>query len=72
VLLRLAESLDRSHAGYVYHARLCMIDTQHVMLYVYATHDCQLEIWGVQEHLEAFAKVFDHPLEIKMVVQHND
>jgi exopolyphosphatase/guanosine-5'-triphosphate,3'-diphosphate pyrophosphatase len=72
VLLRLAESLDRSQAGYVRHARLCTVDAQHVMLYVHATHDCQLELWGVQEHLEAFAKVFDRTLEIKMVVQPSD
>jgi exopolyphosphatase/guanosine-5'-triphosphate,3'-diphosphate pyrophosphatase len=72
VLLRLAESLDRSHAGYVRHARLCTVDTQRVMLYVHAAHDCQLELWGVQEHLEAFAKVFDRTLEIKMIVQHSD
>jgi exopolyphosphatase/guanosine-5'-triphosphate,3'-diphosphate pyrophosphatase len=72
VLLRLAESLDRSHAGYVRHARLCAIDAQHTMLYVHAVHDCQLEIWGVQEHLEAFTRVFERALEIKMVVQQND
>jgi exopolyphosphatase/guanosine-5'-triphosphate,3'-diphosphate pyrophosphatase len=72
VLLRLAESLDRSHAGYVRHARLCTVDAQRVMLYVHAAHDCQLELWGVQEHLEAFAKVFDRTLEIKMIVQNSD
>ena len=72
VLLRLAESLDRSHAGYVRQARLCAVDAQHAMLYVHATHDCQLELWGVQEHLEAFAKVFKRSLEIKLVVQPSD
>jgi hypothetical protein len=42
------------------------------MLYVHATHDCQLELWGVQEHLAAFAKVFKRGLEIKLVVQPSD
>jgi exopolyphosphatase/guanosine-5'-triphosphate,3'-diphosphate pyrophosphatase len=72
VLLRLAESLDRSQAGYVRHARLCAVEARRVLLYVQATHDCQLELWGVQEHLEAFAKVFDRTLEIKLVVQRSD
>jgi exopolyphosphatase/guanosine-5'-triphosphate,3'-diphosphate pyrophosphatase len=72
VLLRLAESLDRSHAGYVRHARLCAIEAQRAMLYVHATHDCQLELWGVQEHVEAFAKVFERRLEIQMVIQPGD
>jgi exopolyphosphatase/guanosine-5'-triphosphate,3'-diphosphate pyrophosphatase len=68
VLLRLAESLDRSHAGLVQHAWLYAADAAHVVLNVYATQDCQIELWGVQDHLDAFAKVFKRQLEVKVMV----
>ncbi len=65
-LLRLAENLDRGHAGLVQDARLCVVDTQHVALHIDAAHDCQVEVWGVQKHLAAFEKVFGRQLAIKV------
>jgi exopolyphosphatase / guanosine-5'-triphosphate,3'-diphosphate pyrophosphatase len=65
-LLCLAENLDRGHAGLVQHARLCVVDTQHVALHIDATHNCQVEVWGVQKHLAAFKKVFGRQLVIRV------
>jgi exopolyphosphatase / guanosine-5'-triphosphate,3'-diphosphate pyrophosphatase len=65
-LLCLAENLDRGHAGFVQGARLCVVDTQHVALHIDATHDCQVEVWGVQKHLAAFEKVLGRQLVIKV------
>jgi exopolyphosphatase / guanosine-5'-triphosphate,3'-diphosphate pyrophosphatase len=65
VLLRLAENLDRSQAGSVQDARLCAVDGTHAVLYVSAAQDCQVELWGVEEQVAAFAKVFGRRLEVK-------
>ncbi|HEY3378396.1 MAG TPA: Ppx/GppA phosphatase family protein [Armatimonadota bacterium] len=58
VLLRMAESLDRAHAGVIEHARLRRVDEKQVMLELCATRECQLELWGIGNHREAFRKVF--------------
>src|SRR5215467_13024354 len=58
VFLRLAENLDRGHAGLVQQAQLHPVDARHVALRIHAPHDCQVEIWGIQKHAEAFEKVF--------------
>jgi len=65
-LLRLAENLDRGHAGLIRDVRLCAVDTQHVVLYINAAHDCQVEVWGVQKQLTVFEKVFGRQLVIKL------
>ena len=65
-LLRLAENLDRGHAGLIRNVRLCAVDTQHVALYINAAHACQVEVWGVQKQLAAFEKVFGRQLVIKV------
>jgi exopolyphosphatase/guanosine-5'-triphosphate,3'-diphosphate pyrophosphatase len=62
VLLRLAESLDRSHAGIVQHACFTVLDSTHVRLHVYATQDCHIELRGVDKHLDAFRKTFGRSL----------
>lgn len=67
-LLRLAECLDRSQAGHVSHAYFERLDYKQVRLNLYATQDCQIEVWGVEKHLDAFAKVFEHRFDIH--VQH--
>ena len=69
-LLCLAENLDRGHAGLIQGARLCAVDTHHVALHIDATHDCQVEVWGVQKHLAALQKVFGQSLVIKVRQQH--
>lgn len=67
VLLRLAESLDRSHTGPVSHAALRRTDSQTVTLELTSTKDCHLEIWGVKTHEQAFEKVFLKKLNIAVV-----
>jgi exopolyphosphatase/guanosine-5'-triphosphate,3'-diphosphate pyrophosphatase len=67
VLLRLAESLDRSQAGSVQDARLCAVDGTRAVLSVYATQDCQVELWGVEDQVAAFEKVFGRHLDIKVM-----
>ena len=67
VLLRLAESLDRSQAGLVRYACLRRQDITQALLQVYATQDCQIEIWDVAKHVDAFRKVFGCRLEVHMV-----
>lgn len=64
VLLRMAESLDRSHVGAVEHARLRPAGEEHVALEICARHDCHLELWGVSKHSEAFTRVFGKQLSI--------
>lgn len=66
VLLRLAENLDRGHAGLVQQASLCAEDSRRVALHIDTPHDCQVEVWGVQKHLPAFEKVFGRPVVIKV------
>jgi exopolyphosphatase/guanosine-5'-triphosphate,3'-diphosphate pyrophosphatase len=69
-LLCLAEHLDRGHAGLIQDAHLCVVDTQHVALQIDATHECQVEVWGVQKHLAAFERVFGRPLVIRVRQRH--
>jgi exopolyphosphatase/guanosine-5'-triphosphate,3'-diphosphate pyrophosphatase len=64
VLLRLAESLDRSHAGLVQQACLSIQGASQAVLTLYSAADCQIEIWAVERHREAFRKVFGRSLDI--------
>jgi len=67
VFLRLAKHLDRSHAGLVQQAWLRPIDANHVALHIHASHDCQVEVWGIQKRAEAFEKVFGRGLVINVL-----
>jgi exopolyphosphatase/guanosine-5'-triphosphate,3'-diphosphate pyrophosphatase len=67
VLLRLAESLDRSQTGHVQHACFDEVDQNRAVLSVHAAQDCHIEIWGVQQHVVAFEKIFRRRLEIHVV-----
>ncbi|MBI5033221.1 MAG: Ppx/GppA family phosphatase [Chloroflexi bacterium] len=64
--LRIAEGLDRSHNGVITHAKLRALDKTKVRLEVQAKGDCQLELWGVEDRLKAFEKVFDREVEVKL------
>lgn len=64
VLLRIAESLDRSHAGLVKSARFSLEGAKQVLLDIYG-QDNQLEVWGVQAHHDAVEKVFGRKLSVK-------
>ena len=69
LFLRLAESLDRSHTGAVSHARLRPGEGNKIVLDVEADHDPQLELWGVQNHREAFRKVFKRKPMIEATIE---
>lgn len=69
LLLRFAESLDRSHADNVRHARFRLRGDARVVLYIYAVRDCQIELWAAQKHATAFEKVLGYKLDIEVVMQ---
>jgi exopolyphosphatase/guanosine-5'-triphosphate,3'-diphosphate pyrophosphatase len=68
LLMRTAESLDRSHASVVRKARLCVGENNTIVLEIEANGDCQLELWGVQTHRDAFKKVFGRKLVVEAAV----
>lgn len=70
LLLRAAESLDRSHTGAVQSARLRPGKAREVVLEMAGDGDYQLELWGVQSHREAFKKVFGRKLVIAPINAH--
>jgi exopolyphosphatase/guanosine-5'-triphosphate,3'-diphosphate pyrophosphatase len=63
VLLRLAESLDRTHAGIVSSARFETANGG-VSLVLSSDADPHLEIWGAENQARAFRKVFGRPLGV--------
>jgi exopolyphosphatase/guanosine-5'-triphosphate,3'-diphosphate pyrophosphatase len=65
--LRLAESLDRSHTGLIRHARFVSSGKKEARLGITATGDCQLEIWGVENEVENFSRVFQKKLVAEVV-----
>jgi exopolyphosphatase/guanosine-5'-triphosphate,3'-diphosphate pyrophosphatase len=65
-LLRMAESLDRSHAALVRHARFLEIHREKATLLVSAVGDCQLELWGIENEAGHFRRVFGRLLEIEV------
>jgi exopolyphosphatase/guanosine-5'-triphosphate,3'-diphosphate pyrophosphatase len=56
--LRLAESLDRSHAALIQQVRFTSSNREEVHLEVIARGDCHLEIWGIEGEKKAFEKAF--------------
>jgi len=71
--LRLAESLDRSHTGLIRHARFVSPGKKELKLEITATGDCQLEIWGVENEVENFSRVFQKKLVAEIIfVDAND
>lgn len=64
--LRLAESLDRSHAAFIRSVRFTRVEKGTVHLSINARGDCQLEIWGVEAEKKAFEKVFLKSLVMEM------
>jgi exopolyphosphatase/guanosine-5'-triphosphate,3'-diphosphate pyrophosphatase len=61
VLLRLAESLDRSHSGLVSDIILRSAGKK-VVLTIKSTHSCQLEVWGTENHANDFETIFRRKL----------
>lgn len=64
ILLRIAESLDRSHTGVVDQARFETGENKKVCLVLEASRSCQLELWGVQNQRRVFRRAFKRELEI--------
>ena len=64
LLLRLAESLDRSHAGLVREARFAPGENDPVILELVAGGGCDLELWAVERHTKAFESVFRKALAV--------
>jgi len=64
--LRLAETLDRSHANLVASAQFRKGSKGSVVLEVTADEDISLEVWGVENHAKAFKHAFDRELSIEV------
>ena len=64
-LLRVAESLDRSHTGIVVTAKFVFVDRKSVGLRIESHEDCQLECWGVESDMRAFEKAFGRELKVE-------
>ena len=57
-LLRLAESLDRSHTGLVKSAEFAVVQKAAAVIAIYSNEDVQLEVWGIESDGKAFEKAF--------------
>lgn len=66
-LLRIAESLDRSHQGIVTQARIEPGADGFVYLDITCDQDCQLELWGLHNHVKTFRRVFGVPYEVRVL-----
>jgi exopolyphosphatase/guanosine-5'-triphosphate,3'-diphosphate pyrophosphatase len=66
MFLRLAESLDRSHAALVQRVRFVKVEQDTVYLEVVARANCQLELWGVEGERAAFFKIFSKHLVLEL------
>ncbi len=67
-LLRIAESLDRSHAGIISNVRFYIASTDSLVLEIHAKRECQLEIWEVEKHKKYFKKVFGYSIQSKVII----
>jgi exopolyphosphatase/guanosine-5'-triphosphate,3'-diphosphate pyrophosphatase len=63
-LLRMAESLDRSHSNLVRSVRFSKLTKRSVRLIVTAGGDPQLEMWRLEEDRKAFRKAFGKDLNV--------
>jgi exopolyphosphatase/guanosine-5'-triphosphate,3'-diphosphate pyrophosphatase len=68
IILRLAESLDRSHVGVVTHAALRRRGEE-ALLEVSCSQNCDLELWGLNAHEKSFEKAFGVPLLAKASIR---
>ena len=68
-LLRIAEGLDRSHAGIISHVRFYIASTDSLVLEMHAQRECQLEIWEVEKQKKYFKKIFGYGLQSKIIIE---
>lgn len=65
MMLRLAESLDRSHSGAIHRVRFTKGNGNEIILDVFSNEDCHLELFGVEIHKQVFEKTFHKSLVIR-------
>jgi exopolyphosphatase/guanosine-5'-triphosphate,3'-diphosphate pyrophosphatase len=66
-LLRLAESLDRSHIGLVVQAEFAVVQKTAAVIAIHSNEDVQLEVWGVESDGRAFEKAFGRSLSANVM-----
>jgi exopolyphosphatase/guanosine-5'-triphosphate,3'-diphosphate pyrophosphatase len=66
LLLRIAENLDRSHAGLVEQARLYAAGKRTVVLEIRAVGDVQLELWGIESRKELLERALGRKLLLQL------
>lgn len=66
VLLRIAESLDRSRAGVITHAGLRRDGEKKLILEMKAAGDAHLELWSAENHAEAVKQAFGRKLKVRV------
>ncbi|MDK2890707.1 MAG: exopolyphosphatase / guanosine-5-triphosphate,3-diphosphate pyrophosphatase [Methanoculleus sp.] len=67
VFLRLAEHLDRGHAGLITHARIVSADKEEATIEIVSAADCTLELPAVRSEGRTFKKIFGRDLAIRCV-----
>lgn len=65
LFLRLAESLDRSHAAAVRSVDLALADDGTVRLLLDCRQDCRLELWQLEEHRAGFKALLKRPFRVE-------
>jgi exopolyphosphatase/guanosine-5'-triphosphate,3'-diphosphate pyrophosphatase len=65
-IIRIAETLDRSHQGLVDDARVVVTNGM-AELQIVPAGDCQMEMWGIQRHKDAFKKSFGKKLDVRLL-----
>ncbi len=68
-LLRIAEGLDRSHAGIISHVRFYIASTDTLVLELHARKECQLELWELEKQKKFFKKIFGYNLQYKTIME---
>ncbi len=66
LLMRLVESLDRSHQKAVKHARLRASGPKGLIVQIAASGDAQLELWGIETRERAVLKTLGRKLKIEL------
>ena len=64
-ILRVAESLDRSH-GQVITSLDLQDDADHLQLRIHTSGDAELELWAVNRHLRPFERLMRKPVRIEL------
>ncbi len=72
-ILRIADSLDRSQLGVVKNIRLQRDETTNdIIIRVYATEDCPLEMWSLESKKKLFERTFSTDLQVRMGLLKNE